>query len=97
MSSFFTNWIRNPFRKSSEKAPCSRNGECLKYLQLIMDGEATPEQQKHFNQHIDECMPCFKRFDLEKTIRQVLQAKCGKKEVPAELIQSIKDKIKQSV
>jgi len=91
----FTNWFKNPFRKA-QKSSCKENGDCLKYLQLIMDKEATPDQEKHFYHHIEACMPCYKKYHLEKTIKQVIQSKCGKMEVPAELIESIKSKIKHS-
>lgn len=97
MGSIFTNLFKNAFGKKQPDAPCKKNGECLKYLQLIMDGEATSDQQKHFAEHIQECMPCYKHYNLEKCIKQALQTKCNKVNVPAELIESIKVKIRESV
>jgi anti-sigma factor (TIGR02949 family) len=97
MSIFSTNWFRNAFGTKQEETPCKQNGDCLKNLQLIMDGEASEEEQREFTKHIEECMPCYRHYNLEKTIKQVLKAKCTNVAVPAELIESIKSKIRESV
>lgn len=70
--------------------------ECLELLQLITDGEATPEEEKQFHHHIDECLPCYESFNLEQSIKEVLQTKLEKKQVPDDLIQSIKRQIRNT-
>jgi len=90
----------NLFKSSPEKqatGPCKENGECLKNLQLILDGEATAAEEKHFADHIEECMPCFKRYEIDMTIKTVMKTKCNNKEVPQELVDAIKLKIRESV
>ena len=69
---------------------------CLELLELITDGEASPEEEKQFHNHIDECLPCYETFNLEKSIKEVLQTKLEKKQVPDDLIQSIKQKIRNT-
>lgn len=69
---------------------------CLKLLELVTDGEASPEEEKHFNDHINECLPCFESFNLEKSIKEMLQTRLDKKQVPDDLIKSIKQKIRNT-
>jgi mycothiol system anti-sigma-R factor len=66
-------------------------------LQLIVDGEATPEQKEHFlTHHLEECMPCYKNYHLEVAIRQLLKSKCTDS-CPQELVESIKAKVIQNL
>ena len=48
------------------KQECENQRECMEMLQLIVDGEASPEQKEHFlMHHLEECMPCYKNYHLE--------------------------------
>ncbi len=76
---------------------CKNRSECLRALQLILDGEATPEQLQYFNNHIDKCLPCIENYNLEVTIRQILCDKIEKKPVPTDLVNEIKLKINETV
>jgi len=69
---------------------------CLELLELITDDEASPEEVKYFQKHIDECLPCYEAYNLEKSIKEMLQTKLEKKQVPDDLIQSIKLKIRNN-
>ncbi|MDQ3393807.1 MAG: anti-sigma factor [Bacteroidota bacterium] len=97
MAIFFTNWLKKTFSPKPEKAKkCLDSEKCLKLLQLILDGEASEFETNYFHSHIEDCMSCYKHYDLEKTIRQVLKTKVEKRPVPVDLIQSIKLKIDQT-
>ena len=64
------------------KQECQNQRECMIMLQLIIDGEASPEQKENFlMHHLEECMPCYKSYHLEVAIRE------------QELIDSIKAKV----
>jgi anti-sigma factor (TIGR02949 family) len=76
---------------------CKNRKECLKALQLILDDQASVEQVEHFKQNIDKCLPCIENYNLEITVRQMLCDKIQKKEVPTDLIDSIKAKITETV
>ena len=76
---------------------CKNRKECMRALQLILDGQATTEQLEHFNQNIDKCLPCIENYNLEVTIRQILSDKIEKKTVPTDLIDAIKIKINETV
>ena len=81
----------NPFAKSSGVKPT-----CLEMLQIILDGEATDDQQKYFKAHMDHCMPCYKSYDLDMHIKKLVQSKCCGGECPQDLIEKIKIQIPQS-
>lgn len=82
----------NPFLSASGKKPT-----CMEMLQFILDGEANQEQRDYFMTHMDHCMPCFKGYELDMAIKQLLKTKCCGGEAPAELVQQIKSQIAQRV
>lgn len=81
----------NPFIQADGKKPT-----CMEMLQSILDGEATPAQKTYFKQHMDHCMPCYKEYNLDMTIKELLQAKCCGGNCPEDLVAQIKEKIKSS-
>ncbi len=81
----------NPFILANGKKP-----SCMEMLQLILDGEANHEQHEYFRSHMDQCMPCFKTYSLDMTIKQLLKERCCKDTVPVELIEQIKLQISQN-
>lgn len=81
----------NPFAQPSSAKPT-----CMEMLQVILDGEATEEQQKYFKTHMDNCMPCYKSYDLDMHIKKLLQSKCCGGDCPQDLIEKIKIQITQS-
>lgn len=99
MAIMFTNWLRNkiwPKPRTAKSAGCSESSECMKLLQLMLDDEATESEAQKFNDHIEKCMPCYQYYNLEKTIKQVIQTKIERKTVPVDLVESIKSKIKET-
>ncbi len=80
----------NPFIQSGGKKPT-----CMEMLQSILDGEATPDQKNYFKQHMDHCMPCYKEYNLDMAIKELLQTKCGGT-CPEDLVAQIKSKINSS-
>ena len=80
----------------SEPNNCSNNStNCIEMLELILDGEASHDQKEYFRTHLDDCMPCFRRYHLEMAIRDLLKLKCMN-HAPDDLIASIKDKIQNN-
>jgi anti-sigma factor (TIGR02949 family) len=83
--------MSNPDQNNMKKN-CSNQRECLEMLQLILDGEATPEQKANFKSHVEECMPCFQHYHFDQAIKELLKLKCTH-DAPTDLITSIKNKI----
>lgn len=91
-------WLRNIFSFRAEKLieKCSESEECNQLLQLILDGEASTDQEKRFFEHIDSCVYCLNSYELEKSIRNLIKTKIKKQAVPTDLVDSIKLKIQQT-
>lgn len=70
---------------------------CMEMLQLMLDGDATPEQQQQFNAHLDECMPCYKSYNLDVTLKTLIRTKCNGNGATQELIQKIRNQISQNL
>lgn len=69
---------------------------CMEMLQLMLDGNATPEEQQQFKSHLDECMPCYKTYNLELALKALIKTKCNGNGAPPELIEKIKSQISQN-
>ena len=83
--------VPNPFVINGKKS------SCLEMLQVILDGEASDDQKQYFKQHMDKCMPCFKGYELDMTIKALVKSKCCGGEAPEELIEQIKITISQKI
>lgn len=70
--------------------------DCLKSLQLLVDGEINKDQENYLRTHLDDCIPCYKVYNVEKAVKEILQNKLEKKPVPTHLINLIIDKIRQT-
>lgn len=82
----------NPFLQSDGTKPT-----CMQMLQIVLDGQANSEQKEYFRYHMDKCMPCFKTYEVDMTIKEMLRIKCGGDEVPQDMIDQLKDQIKQKI
>jgi anti-sigma factor (TIGR02949 family) len=82
------------FKKPHKKATC---GECVKSLQMVVDGEATKEQENYFMTHLEECMPCYNFYQLEKSVKLILQNKIQKKSAPPSLAEDIRTKLRKNM
>lgn len=72
---------------------CKDFDKCQRYLHLVLDGEATPEQEKYFYSHIEKCIVCFSQYNIELQIRELVKTKLSKKRIPTALLEEIKAKI----
>ena len=83
--------LSNPFVLADGSKP-----NCIEMLQLILDGEATDEQQEYFKSHMNLCMPCFKSYNLDMSIKELLKSRCCGDQVPPGLVDQIKMQIGQN-
>jgi len=83
--------MNQPDQSPSEQ-PKKKN--CIEMLQNILDGDASAEEKRDFvEKHLDVCMPCYKKYHLEMSIRELLKSKCGNHKAPVEIIENIKNLI----
>ncbi len=82
----------NPFTSTTGKKPT-----CMEMLQFILDDQATPDQREYFKSHMDHCMPCFKSYQLDMAIKELLKSKCCGGDAPIELVHKIKSQLAQNI
>ncbi|AQG81433.1 hypothetical protein AWR27_20200 [Spirosoma montaniterrae] len=75
------------------KEHCDHQADCLKMIQLILDGEATEQQLARLRDNLETCQPCIRMYHLEKEIKELLTKKMEKRCCPDQLVATIKAKI----
>jgi mycothiol system anti-sigma-R factor len=63
----------------SESANFRETPECAEFLQRIVyliDGELDPAEVAEVKVHLDECGPCLRKYDLERTVKAVVARSC---------------------
>lgn len=83
----------SPLKNSKEVQP--DHNECLKILNLVLDEEAGPHEHEYFKKHIENCMPYYEIYNVDKAIKELIRQKCYDKEVPGDLVEQIKSKVFQ--
>ena len=79
----------HPFNDSN---PCNRSlsGDCLELLNLVLDQEASPEQHEHFKKHLENCLPCYEKYNIDVAIKKMIKEKCADRNVPVGLVETIR-------
>lgn len=89
------NTTTNNNNGSNEGQQYSLCPEFMKLVHLVMDNEATNEEEQLFVAHIEGSKDCKDHYQEEQNIRAVLQRKCGNVPVPDDLIKAIQQKLQQ--
>ena len=58
----------------------SESSDCADYLERIIffiDNELDAADCAVVRQHLDECIPCLQKYDLERTVKQVVARSCS--------------------
>jgi anti-sigma factor RsiW len=93
MGSRFTDEFQNDVAEGQD-AECEK---VVYLLDVIIDGEASSEEQAYFNQHIEECMPCFENHQKQKLLKGLVSGHLKRVIVPESLAVSIKAQIQETV
>lgn len=72
---------------------CPETEKCLELIHLVLDSEASPEQEQYLLDHIDMCIQCLESYNIEKEIRHALRSKLEQITAPKDLVESIKNGI----
>lgn len=75
------------------KEHCNHQADCLKMIQLILDGEATGQQLAKLKINLETCQPCIQMYHLEKEVKELLTKRMEKRYCPDELVATIKSRI----
>ncbi|HEY3534491.1 MAG TPA: mycothiol system anti-sigma-R factor [Pedococcus sp.] len=72
------------------KTDCS---EVLHRVYEYLDGEMTASDTHKIRQHLDECAPCLKEYDLDQVVKAVVKRSCECEEAPLALRTQIMTRI----
>ncbi len=93
MESKFTEVYQSTPAETKE-AECER---VTKLLDLVIDGEASSEDQQYFNRHIEDCVSCFETHQKQKLLKGLVCGHLKRVIVPESLAHLIKAKIQQTL
>ncbi|QGN57970.1 mycothiol system anti-sigma-R factor [Nostocoides sp. HKS02] len=68
--------------------PTDASSDCSEVLHRVyeyLDGEMTPDDTTKIKQHLDECGPCLKEYDLDQALKALVKRSCACEEAPFEL------------
>jgi mycothiol system anti-sigma-R factor len=70
--------------------------EILDRVYLFLDRELdAPGSYAVVEQHLEECAPCLRKYDLERLVRVLVKRSCAAEHAPAELRQRVLSRIQQ--
>ena len=78
----------------------SANADCdkvINILEMIIDEEATSDEQTYFYKHLEDCATCFYAHKHQKMLKDFLKMNVKIKDVPASLISTIKNIVQETV
>jgi len=56
-----------------------------KKVQAFLDGRLAKEQVLHIEEHLDYCLPCDKKIEFEKKLRNLVKSKARENSHPSKL------------
>lgn len=71
--------------------------EILERVYLFLDREMGEEVSAYaaVEEHLDECTPCLRKYDLEREVKAMLARSCGCDHAPEELRQRVLMRIRE--
>ena len=62
----------------------------LRQIELYLDGELIGVERVEIERHLGECPPCNGHSEFQRRMKEMLRAKCGCNDVPAELLERMR-------
>ncbi|MFA0962559.1 hypothetical protein AB9P05_12210 [Roseivirga sp. BDSF3-8] len=81
--------------RTTELSDCTDQDLCKEMLYRVIDGQASSREEEIFGRKIENCMSCFKQYQYEKSMKDVIVSKIDKKSVPSSLAEDIIFKVKK--
>lgn len=84
-------------KKSDEQIkydPNTDHNECIRILNLVLDGEATNGEREFFKDRLKNCMPYWEIYNVDMAIKELIKKMGYDKTCPDGLVDEIKAKIK---
>ncbi len=71
------------------------NATCMEMLQLVIDGQATDDQVHYWKAHLGMCQPCYEKYNVDSTIKEMVKSECCCSKIPQDVIEQLSSQIKQ--
>jgi hypothetical protein len=94
MESKFTEVYQQQASEDSHETDCEK---VAFLLDVVIDGEASSDQQEFFTRHIEDCVTCFESHQKQKLLKGLISGHLKRVIVPERLALSIKAKIQETV
>jgi mycothiol system anti-sigma-R factor len=78
------------FQGKSEKYDCAK---IEKMAQLYLDNQLDDQQKKLFDEHLEYCLPCDKKIEFEKKLKEMIQVKLSNKDA----VDNLRNKLSQII
>lgn len=75
---------------------CPDVQKCIDAVEDLVNHELDPKTEKIVKFKAEICMRCFKQHEIDSAVKLALQKKLERKQVPEDLLESIKSKIQGS-
>jgi len=62
----------------------------LEQVELYLDGELDAAVRLEIHHHLEKCGPCMDHSEFQRRLKELLRAKCGCDQVPADLLERIR-------
>ncbi|MGN6472295.1 MAG: mycothiol system anti-sigma-R factor [Mycobacteriales bacterium] len=69
--------------------------EVIRQVYLYLDGEIDEEHRIEVRQHLTECGPCLRQFDIEQEVKALVARCCGSDVAPDGLKQRLRAKLSE--
>ena len=93
--------MESKFTETYQKEPAEEKDSACEQvadlLDLIVDGEASADEQHFFNHHIEECVNCFENHQKQKLLKGLISGHLKRVIVPESLALNIKAKIQETL
>ncbi len=60
-------------------------------IQEFLDDQLSEQQLNLYIEHLDYCLPCDKKVEFEKKLKEIIKCKAAEKSYPAELEKELKN------
>lgn len=77
----------------SMKHECEHQGDCLQFIQMVLDGAGTEQDLDRLKRNLESCQPCIQMYHLEKEVKALLQNRMEKRCCPEKIIADIRNRI----
>lgn len=78
--------LRMTLKENHKKYNCA---DIEKMAQQYLDNKLNNKEKKLFNEHLEYCLPCDKKIEFEKKLKDIVHKKLSNKETIANLRENI--------